>query len=519
MFDVSNPAQFERRLRELGCPARYLRQYVLELSDHHQDLKEAALAEGLSDPEAQAQADALLGEPSRLADNLIFSLRQRSWPGRHPTLAFCVLPPLLFIPAWLGCATALWGVCQLLGRVFGAKYLLNDAAMKVWTGDPELARQMTLFANHGVTPLVTLLMTLGLFYLLRRLAFGFGWFLLSAICLAISGGFCIIHIGEQALNVGYRWPPFAAWHAIIPLLAAALVYLKIRRPGRRLLWIKKLKATPARAGRTTPTFWIACACATALLALVTLAGVISWLENRQADDLADKVWPVERAATLARLKMRQAIPVLSHCQAIDLRPVANASLADSTDGPATGRTQTAASNNLSELAPGWRHFGGVPFNIQGKVQLAGALPPVSQNLFPARVSIPIARRCDRICLLHGACNVGYNGQTAASLLLHYVNGTRAVINLVAGEDLMDWWGPIYKTQAPHASPHSPKTVLAWTGSNPGIRQNNPDFSLRLFQSTFANPHPQLEIASIEYASTLSGAAPFLVAMTVTTPIP
>jgi hypothetical protein len=45
MPDAIAIEQFERRLVELGCPGRPLRERVEELGDHYHDLKAAALAD------------------------------------------------------------------------------------------------------------------------------------------------------------------------------------------------------------------------------------------------------------------------------------------------------------------------------------------------------------------------------------------------------------------------------------------------------------------------------------------
>jgi len=60
--------QLRGRLLKLGCPIRHTRRLVREVGDHREDLKQAGLAEGLSEAEAEAQADASLGDPLVLAE-------------------------------------------------------------------------------------------------------------------------------------------------------------------------------------------------------------------------------------------------------------------------------------------------------------------------------------------------------------------------------------------------------------------------------------------------------------------
>src|SRR6185436_4837334 len=89
--------QFRQRLIELGCPHGRIRRDIRELSDHHEDLRNAALEEGLSEAAADARAAQQLGEPVALAEHLAAALRNSSWWGRHPVLGFCVLPPFVIL--------------------------------------------------------------------------------------------------------------------------------------------------------------------------------------------------------------------------------------------------------------------------------------------------------------------------------------------------------------------------------------------------------------------------------------
>jgi len=52
----------------------------------------------LSEADAEARADAQLGEPAALAEQLALVLRRSSWWGRHPFIGFCLLPVLALWP-------------------------------------------------------------------------------------------------------------------------------------------------------------------------------------------------------------------------------------------------------------------------------------------------------------------------------------------------------------------------------------------------------------------------------------
>ena len=109
-----------REVRQLlarhGLPAARIDRVTRELAEHWEDLRAAALQEGLSETDAAALADTRLGEPEQLAAEVIAGLRRGSWLGRHPIVAVCVLPlvlPLLLMGAvamplyWFGKFTGL----------------------------------------------------------------------------------------------------------------------------------------------------------------------------------------------------------------------------------------------------------------------------------------------------------------------------------------------------------------------------------------------------------------------------
>jgi len=212
------------------------------------------------------------------------------------------------------------------------------------------------------------------------------------------------------------------------------------------------------------------------------------------------------------LKAGQEAVASAHATTIDLQPWLNETLNDSTGDPAK-----STANNLAGLPAGVHTFAGVPFDVAGRVQLLGrGMTGPHQKLFPVAVrGVVIGRKCDRLHLLEGASNVLAPGEKIARLVLHYQGGTQSEIGIVSGEHVLDWWGPIYNTDSGIGRyTKSPGTELAWAGSNPAIRDQEPEFALRLYRSTFANPHPELEVTSLDYISTVTDAAPFLVGLTV-----
>jgi len=515
MPDTAAMTLLERRLVELGCPRRWLRDKVRELADHHDDLKQAALDDGLPEQEAVARADAQLGDPVALAENAAALLRLSSWWGRHRIIGFCALPPLAFGPAWLGCALILAGFFRLLGWLCGPAYDFLSPAHAL-ADDPDAFRALAAPVNAVLNFSALLASGLMFYWLIRRSAAGTKWIWVALGACALNGLFTSAGIGPRAVFIGYSAMPVNWTYATAPLLVAVAAFLRQRKlenrlppiPKERRLKLRRQNAKLAPTLRLiyrTPTYWLV------VILIVSLTTLIAHERGRE-DDLKFKIWPSERAATLAQIKARQSADVAAANETmIALAPWQNATLLDSTDGP-----DEVKGNNLAELPAGVQVFGGVRFDVEGKIQLLGERLPRFHRKLPVRINgIVIGRKCERLHLLHGASFLRERGKKIASLVLHYADGSQADLGIIAGEHVLDWWGPIYNTDAGDERETSmPGTELAWSGGNPRIKQRSPEFSLRLYKSTFANPHPELAVTSLDYVSTLEGPAPFLVGLTI-----
>src|ERR1035437_5582562 len=230
-------------------------------------------------------------------------------------------------------------------------------------------------------------------------------------------------------------------------------------------------------------------------------------------DWRAKVWPKERQLAEAKIKSRQQTDETFNSVTIDLKPYINVAL---TDSPASriGNNE----NNLAELPSRTHVFGGVPFDVEGLIQLDGTNMMMFGKHYPAEVdNIRINRRCAKIHLFHGA-NWIYShlfGTTVAELVLHYTDGSTRKIDIIAGRHVFDYWSPLFTTGVyPKYFEMAPGTERAWTGSNSFIKRIWPDESLILYKSTFANPQSDVIISSLDYVSTVTGTAPFLVGLTV-----
>ena len=230
-------------------------------------------------------------------------------------------------------------------------------------------------------------------------------------------------------------------------------------------------------------------------------------------DLRANVWPKEKQLAEAKIKSYQQTDETVNSATIDLKPYINTALTDSPASPIGNN-----GNNMADLPAGVHMFGGVPFDVEGLIQLDGTNMVMFKKHYPTEVDdIPINRRCAKIHLFHGANWIYPHdfGTTVAKLILHYADGSTREIDIIAGQQVFDCWSPLFTTGVdPRYFNTAPGTERAWTGSNPFIRKIWPDESLILYKSTFENPQPHVAISNLDYVSTVTGTAPFLVGLTV-----
>ncbi|MBN2329714.1 MAG: hypothetical protein JXR73_21415 [Candidatus Omnitrophica bacterium] len=206
--------------------------------------------------------------------------------------------------------------------------------------------------------------------------------------------------------------------------------------------------------------------------------------------------------------------------------------------PAELKTLT---NDLCELPQGIQTFDGVHFDIRGVVQLQGGAMKKEGAEYPASVKdIPIGQSIEQFHTLHATSWQAPHGTHIGTYVMHYENGDSHELNIIYGKHLLDWWR--YKQEI--FEPEN--TVVAWTGSNelakPIVRYQRGNMKakirsivesvaamnatpildgrdaaqnpIRLFKTSWNNPHPERKVNSIDYVSEMTDCAPFLVALTV-----
>jgi hypothetical protein len=159
--------------------------------------------------------------------------------------------------------------------------------------------------------------------------------------------------------------------------------------------------------------------------------------------------------------------------------------------------------NLAALPSGLQTFGGVAFDVRGFIQLRGVAP--DSELYPDRVAIPVRRVFQRLHALHGTTWFERQGREIGAFVLHYANGDISEVPILFGEHLRG------EDSRQNQRSACPQGRLVWgADSSASPADNRP----RLYQTTFANPKPALEVERIEFVSKVTRCGPLLVALTV-----
>jgi len=112
------------------------------------------------------------------------------------------------------------------------------------------------------------------------------------------------------------------------------------------------------------------------------------------------------------------------------------------------------------------------------------------------VGIPINRRLTRLHIMHSSVYRERAGTEIGSYILHFADGQSETLPIIYGEDVTEERG----IRAPSA-----RAKLAWPGSKT---------KLPIYQVTWTNPQPDVEIKSLDLVSAMTETSPLLIAITV-----
>lgn len=188
---------------------------------------------------------------------------------------------------------------------------------------------------------------------------------------------------------------------------------------------------------------------------------------------------------------------------VDLQTRTNQKLTDNFGSGSEG-------NNLAELPRGEQTFENVRFKIEdGLLQLNSKL--LKEQKSHIIEDIKVGQTFTKIHILHSTCygsgkepNLVADDTVIGEYKLHYEDGSTEVIPIVYGQDVRDFW---FSEESPGVT----RGKVAWKGNNDFAKKFN--FGIRLYLTTWDNPHPQKTLSSIDYVK-INGTptAPFCVAI-------
>jgi hypothetical protein len=161
-------------------------------------------------------------------------------------------------------------------------------------------------------------------------------------------------------------------------------------------------------------------------------------------------------------------------------------------------------NNLATLPRGEQTLAGVRWNIGGRlIQLSGK----RTSDRPEKVEgIKVGTICAKLHFLQGTHFQAPDDTTVGYYIVTYEDKSQEKVPIVYGKDVSDWWFKV------GTAPPS-RAKVAWEGDNEAAKNNRS--RIRLYLSTWNNPHATRKIVRIDLTSTNSAdAAPFCVAITV-----
>lgn len=168
------------------------------------------------------------------------------------------------------------------------------------------------------------------------------------------------------------------------------------------------------------------------------------------------------------------------------------------------RSVRGTESSFSALPSGQQALADTPFDIRGVVQFHETNRDASLTARSPAMRLDL--RCRRLHFLHAATGQADDKTRLGSYLFRFADGGTTNLFLEYGSDFRAW------ETATGESLLAQKAALAWIGSNPDPQANSTG-CFRLFKTTWENPRPDAEVASVEYRPENPQVFPFLVALT------
>ena len=160
---------------------------------------------------------------------------------------------------------------------------------------------------------------------------------------------------------------------------------------------------------------------------------------------------------------------------------------------------------FAELPRGVQRLGGIEFDLRGLILLRHTETPPGSQPVGDRVSyIRVQQRCARLHFLQGLSSSAPEGVEVARWIMHYADGSQRVWPVRYAEHLREWVIPDSKPK------EASRATLAWHRRGEPTHRNA---TLCLYDASWENPQPDVEIAHLEFQMGDSAPQPFVLAIT------
>lgn len=173
-------------------------------------------------------------------------------------------------------------------------------------------------------------------------------------------------------------------------------------------------------------------------------------------------------------------------------------------------------NHLKALMNTDQEFADVKYHIGEKMLQLGSKLCLER---PKKIEgIPVDKQVAKLHILHATGfgtgqptdeNYVKDGEKIGHYVIHYADDTTEELPIVYGEDVRDWWNVDNNQETKRGK-------VVWHDMNEASEQFG--IEVRLYETTWENPHPDKTVKSIDYlADGETAAAPFCLAITAETP--
>ncbi len=178
---------------------------------------------------------------------------------------------------------------------------------------------------------------------------------------------------------------------------------------------------------------------------------------------------------------------------IDLSSFFNAALGEKWDGDDGNDLKRLRGDDVKGRT-------GIDFDLRGVVQLANA---DLKFKFATSVEIPVGVACTKLHFLQGCGYEAKQGEVVGKYTIRIRGHEPGKQEIRYGEHVLNWW------HNPGAELAGNEAIMAWEGTNEA-RNGKP---LRLYMTTWQNPHEGAEVQGILFESNVGSAMPFLLGIT------